>query len=73
MEKHSLLTRILAIAGTVLVGLPILAPVLFSIVALAAEGRFHLDYLMPAELFPAVLLGVHCCCGLPSGHTRSRR
>ena len=50
MAKKNTLTKILAILGTVLVWLPILAPFLFGIVAFAAERIFRFDYLMPAEL-----------------------
>jgi len=57
MEKKGILTKILAIAGTVLVWFPILAPILFSVVALLVERMFRFDYLMPAELFPAALAG----------------
>ncbi len=57
MEKRDTLTKILAIAGTVLVWFPILAPVLLAIAAFIGEGRFLLDYLMPAELFPFALAG----------------
>ena len=57
MVKKDILTRILAIAGTVLVWLSILAPVLFSVAAIIQERTFRFDYLMPAEPFPAVLVG----------------
>ncbi len=57
MQKGNILSKILAIAGTVLTGLPLLAPVLFSAIRFAQMGRFQLDYLMPAELFPVVLIG----------------
>ncbi len=57
MEKKSLFTRILAVTGTVLSWLPILAPILFSLLALISAGIFRFDYLMPAELFPFALLG----------------
>ena len=57
MEKQGVLTRILAVVGTVLVWLPILAPLFFAAILLLQEGRFRFDYLMPAELFPAILLG----------------
>jgi hypothetical protein len=57
MEKQGVLTKTLAIAGTVLVWLPILAPILFSAILLIQERIFRFDYLMPAELFPAILLG----------------
>lgn len=56
--KHSdPLTRILARVGVVLVWFPLLAPVALGIISLAERGRFLLDYLMPAELFPSVLVG----------------
>jgi hypothetical protein len=57
MKNKSLLTKILAIAGTVLVWFPILAPLFFALERLVRAHRFMLDYLMPAELFPAVLVG----------------
>ena len=57
MEKRSVLTRILAIAGTILVWLPILAPVLFSLGVMLRARVFRFDYLMPAELFLFVLAG----------------
>jgi hypothetical protein len=57
IENKGVFTKILAIVGTVLVGLPILAPILFTLVRLLQSGRFMLDYLMPAELFPLVLVG----------------
>ncbi|HEU0296538.1 MAG TPA: hypothetical protein VFR47_27625 [Anaerolineales bacterium] len=57
MEKQGTLTKILAIAGTVLVWLPILAPIFFSAILFIQEQIFRFDYLMPAELFPAILLG----------------
>jgi hypothetical protein len=57
MEKKGVLPKILAIVGVVLVWLPILAPVFFTIVKLTQGGGFNFDFLMPAELFPVVLLG----------------
>ncbi len=57
MPKKDLFTKILAIAGTVLVWLPLLAPLLFFVGRIVAGRRGLIDYLMPAELFPAVLLG----------------
>jgi len=57
MVKKNVLTRILAIIGTVLVWLPLLAPVLLSAAALIRTRTFRFDYLMHAELFPAVLVG----------------
>jgi hypothetical protein len=51
------LTRVLAILGTVLVWVVLMAPLLFSLVRLFSRGRFMVDYLMPAELFPLALAG----------------
>ena len=50
MENKGVLTKILAIAGTVLVWLPILAPILFSTIRFIQRQMFQFDYLMPAEL-----------------------
>lgn len=57
MEKRSVFTEILAIAGTVFAALPLLAPVAFSLIRLARGGSLLFDWLIPAELFPLVLLG----------------
>ena len=57
MEKKNVLTKILAVAGTVFIWLPILAPVLFSVFHSIMLRRFRFDYLMPAELFPIALIG----------------
>ncbi len=57
MENKNILTKILAIAGTVLVWLPIAAPLLFSMVFFARAQIFRFDWLMPAELFLFALAG----------------
>ncbi len=57
MAKRNILTRILAIGGTVLVGLPILAPLVLAVLFWFKEGVFRLDYLMPMELIFVALLG----------------
>ena len=66
MSNTGWLTKTLAIAGTVLVWLPITALVLITGIVLIRHGGFHFDYLIPAELFPVFLgggfiapLGVH--------------
>jgi lipid-A-disaccharide synthase-like uncharacterized protein len=56
-EKAGVFTKILAVTGTVLVWIPLLAPVLFSMIFLVESGVFRMDYLMPAELFYFALLG----------------
>jgi len=50
-------TKIQASLGTILVWLPILMPVLFSISRLIQTGHFNFDFLMPAEMFVFVLAG----------------
>lgn len=57
MENKGTLTKILAVAGTILAWLPILAPILFSAVLLVRAHIFRVDYLMPAELFFLVIIG----------------
>jgi hypothetical protein len=57
MKNNSLLTRTLAILGTMLVLFPLLAPVVLSVARLIQARRFLFDYLMPAEFFPLVLIG----------------
>ncbi len=57
MKKRGALTKTLAIAGTVLVWLPIVAPLLLSVPHFIRARVFMVDYLMPAELFPVVLVG----------------
>jgi hypothetical protein len=58
MEKRGLLTKNLALTGTMFVWIPILAPAFFSVSRLFIRGKLGpFDYLMPAELFPLALLG----------------
>jgi hypothetical protein len=57
MEKKDVLTKILAVVGSVLVWFPILAPIVLAVISLITRGRFLVDYLMPAELFPVALAG----------------
>jgi hypothetical protein len=57
MLKKIVLTRLLALLGTVLVWFTILTPVVFSVVALIRSHVFRFDYLAPAELFLFALAG----------------
>ena len=57
MPRRNALTLILTSIGTALVWLPILAPVFFTMILLAQEQILLFDYLMPAELFPLVMVG----------------
>jgi hypothetical protein len=54
--KKGILTKILAFSGTVLVWLPLLAPFIFAGLFFFRTGRIQVDYLIPAEVFPIVLL-----------------
>jgi len=57
MVKRDAPTKILALLGTALVWIPILATVFFTVAGSLASRVLRFDYLMPAELFPAVVLG----------------
>jgi len=57
MQERGAFTRFMAIAGTVLVWCPLVAPILLTVVVLITRRVFLFDYLMPAELFPAALAG----------------
>jgi len=57
MKRTGFFTKLLAVSGTVLAWLPILATLLTSTLVTARSGMFRMDYLMPAELFPAAILG----------------
>ena len=57
MVNKAKLTQILAIAGTVLLWLPMLTPAIFAFIRLIQSRRFMFDYLAPAELLPVVLIG----------------
>lgn len=57
MVKRDTLSKFLTIVGTVLVWIPILAPVVFGFISLGMDGIFRFDYLMPAELGILVFVG----------------
>ena len=57
MGKKDVLTKILAVVGTILTWLPLVAPFVFGFFALFSRGRFLFDFLIPAEFFPVVLAG----------------
>lgn len=56
-RQSLVLTKVLAIVGTVLAWFPIVTPVVLSAVVSIQSGTFRFDYLMPAELFPFALAG----------------
>ena len=55
--KKDALTKILSISGTLLTGIPVVAPLIFAIISLVSGNGFLFDYMMPAELFIVVLVG----------------
>jgi hypothetical protein len=57
MEKKDLVTRILAVLGTLLAWFPILLPIVFSLAAFSRVQILRFDFLIPAEIFPVVLVG----------------
>jgi hypothetical protein len=57
MQKKSIFTKLLAIIGTVLAWLPILAPIFLTVIFFIDTRIFRFDYLMPAELFLVALVG----------------
>lgn len=57
MNQRSPLTRVLALIGTILVLLPIAFMLLTSAIGTARSGSFRMDYLIPGELFPLIVLG----------------
>ena len=57
MDRKRVLTRLLAVAGTILVWTPILFTILTSVVGTISSRTFRFDYLMPAELFPIAFAG----------------
>ena len=57
LGKNNLFTKILVIVGNVLLWIPLLMPFILSFVALVQRGQFLFDFLIPAELFAAVIAG----------------
>lgn len=57
MGMKGVLTKILAVIGTVLAWFPILATVVISVVVTVEDGVFRFDYLMPAELSLVAIAG----------------
>lgn len=57
MHNRTLVPKILTIFGTSFVWFPIFFTVFTSLVGTLSSGIVRFDYLMPAELFPLVLVG----------------
>lgn len=57
MRHTGVLVKVTAILGTVLVWVPLLAPLVFTSWGDIGTERFTFDWLIPAELAPAMLVG----------------
>jgi uncharacterized membrane protein len=57
MDHKGVLTKVLAVVGTVLVWIPILFTIVTSVIGTISTHMLRFDYLMPAELFPVALVG----------------
>lgn len=57
MAKRGIFTKIMVIVGVIFVWLPLIAPVVFSIIFVSRTALFRFDYLMPFELFGFALTG----------------
>ena len=57
MKRNDLFTRLLAIGGTALIALPLLAGVLAAVLGYVTRGVPLFDYLLPLELFPPAVAG----------------
>lgn len=57
MKNKTTLAKTLAVIGTVLIWLPLVAPIVFALFALITRHQFLFDFLMPAELFLLVAAG----------------
>ena len=57
MDRKNILTKILAVAGTILVWFPIFAPILLSTILFLQDQVWRFDYLMPMELFLFGIVG----------------
>jgi hypothetical protein len=57
MREKGVLTKVLAITGTVFTALPVLTPIILSLISLIIDGEFNFDFFMPAELFLMALAG----------------
>ncbi len=57
MKNNPILMKIFAALGSALILLPILFTIITGIAGTISSKSLRLDYLMPAELFPAVIIG----------------
>ena len=57
MEQKDVFTKVLAVAGTVLVWIPIPFTIITAVIGTIRDRVLRFDFLMPAELFPVALVG----------------
>ena len=57
MNNKNVISKIFVILGIILLGVPLLLPVIIGFISLSRYGMFRFDYLLPAELFVVVLTG----------------
>ncbi len=57
MGNRGVLTKILAVIGMILLWAPLAFMILTSVIGSIMMGQFHCDFLIPAELFPIVIVG----------------
>lgn len=63
MGKHDALTKTMALVGTVLVALPLVAPFLLGIGSIGSPRGFGIDYLLPFEVYFVTLVGMALVLG----------
>lgn len=56
-RTRSIVARVLAVTGAVLIAFPLVAPIALGLISLAAGEGFHLDFLLPGELFLVIGAG----------------
>jgi len=57
MGNTGVLTKALAVGGTLLVWLPLVATIMFAVAGSLRDRALRVDYLMPAELSPIAFAG----------------
>ncbi len=57
MYGTGIFTKVLTVVGVVFAWFPLAATVLTSRGGMIGRGEFHVDWLMPAEIFPAAAIG----------------
>lgn len=57
MEKKDALAKGPAMIGTMLVWIPVFAPVILGFISFVTDGVYRFDYLLPAELGILVFIG----------------